>query len=133
MPANLVARVQFALALDEVYAEVAEITRLPADALAVRSEAAPGMRTETVTFAADRLNVMLTVSRPAAEHVRVDGWVTPVTALRITLRMQEGSQEVSADESGRFVFESLPEGFAQLTFTPDDDPRGVVVTPLFQL
>ena len=35
--------------------------------------------------------------------------------------------------SGRFVFEGVPEGFAQLTFVPAGDEAGTVVTPLFQL
>jgi hypothetical protein len=38
LPRDLVDRVQFSLALDEVYAEVARITREPSDALAVRSD-----------------------------------------------------------------------------------------------
>src|SRR5919112_6439227 len=54
VPDDLVHRVQFALALDEVYAEVARVTRLPQDALAVRSDPDTATRTETVTFSAER-------------------------------------------------------------------------------
>lgn len=137
VPEDLVTRIQFSLALDEVYAEVAEITRLPADAMAVRAEASPDMRTETLTFSAERLTAMVTVTRPSREQVRIDGWVAPASAVRVVLRMQEGSQETTADESGRFVFEDVPEGFAQLTFAPPEDRpenrEGIVVTPLFQL
>ena len=46
MPADLVGRVQFNLALDEMYDEVAEMTRVPDDALAVRTDLA-----DTVTMA----------------------------------------------------------------------------------
>lgn len=143
VPDDLVERIQFALALDEVYAEVAQITRLDVDAHAVRSEAGADMRTETLTFSTERLTVMLTISRSGTgpDPVRLDGWVTPAVPLRIQLRMQEGTQDTGTDETGRFVLEGVPEGFAQLTFSPadgdevaDDAPGGgVVVTPLFQL
>ena len=134
VPDDLVERVQFSLALDEVYAEVARITRLSGDALAVRGEPDTAVRTETLTFSADRLSAMVTVSRAAPEQVRLDGWLAPAVVLRVRVRMQEGSQETVSDESGRFVLEGLPEGFAQLTFEPVDGEAGErIVTPLFQL
>jgi hypothetical protein len=144
VPDDLVARVQFSLALDEVFTEVARITRVPLDALAVRSDPVAGTRTETLTFSADRLTAMVTVTRDAAGRVRLDGWLAPPAELRVQLRMQEATREVASDESGRFVFDALPEGFAQLTFhlPPDEEaatpaagaPEAeVVVTPLFQL
>ena len=134
VPADLVGRVQFSLALDEVYAEVAHITRLSDDALAVRGEPDTGTRTETLTFSAERLTAMVTVSRAAPEQVRLDGWLAPAAVLRVRVRMQEGSAEVVSDESGRFVLEGLPEGFAQLTFEPVEGESGErIVTPMFQL
>lgn len=135
VPGDLVERIRFSLALDEMYAEVARITRVPLDALAVRSDPVAGVRTETVTFSADRLTAMVTITRTGAEELRLDGWVAPPEAVRVQLRMQEGSRQVDTDESGRFVFEGLPEGFAQLSFHPTgaDDAGGAVVTPLFQL
>ena len=133
VPDDLVARISFSLALDEVYAEVAAITRVPDDALAVRSDPAAGMRTETLTFAAERLTAMVTVTRTGADEVRLDGWIAPAAAVRVLLRMQEGTQEVDSDEAGRFVVEGVPEGFAQLTFVPVGDEASTVVTPLFQL
>ena len=134
VPADLVERVQFSLALDEVYAEVAHITRLSDDALAVRGEPDAATRTETLTFSAERLTAMVTVSRAAPEQVRLDGWLAPAAVLRVRVRMQEGSADTVSDESGRFVLEGLPEGFAQLTFEPVEGAAGErIVTPLFQL
>lgn len=134
VPDDLVERVQFALALDEVYAEVAHLTRMPMDALAVRGDAVTGTRTETLTFSAERLTCMVTVSR-MDDRLRIDGWIAPPAELEIRLRMQGERRQVTADESGRFVIEDLPEGFAQLSFHPTDveDAEGVIVTPLFQL
>ncbi|HSV37784.1 MAG TPA: hypothetical protein VLI04_03405 [Nocardioidaceae bacterium] len=134
VPEDLVERVQFALALDEIYAEVALLTRMPMDALAVRGEAVTGTRTETLTFSAERLTAMVTVSR-MGDRLRIDGWIAPPVGLEVRLRMQGERRQVAADESGRFVIDDLPEGFAQLSFHPIDsnDTEGVIVTPLFQL
>ena len=134
VPSDLVDRVQFALALDEVYAEIAHLTRMPADTLAVRSDAVTGTRTETLTFSAERLTAMVTVSR-IANRLRIDGWIAPAAKVEVRLRMQGERRQVVADESGRFVIDELPEGFAQLSFHPTDseDAEGVIVTPLFQL
>ncbi len=137
VPDDLVSRIQFSLALDEVYAEVAELTRIPADALAVRHDPMAGERTESLTFSAERLTAMVTVTR-ADGHLRMDGWVAPAERFLVRVRMQDEQREVETDESGRFVLEGLLEGFAQLSFhrvrddgTPDESDA--VVTPLFQL
>jgi hypothetical protein len=134
MPADLVGRVQFNLALDEMYDEVAEMTRVPDDALAVRTDIADAVRTETLTFAAARLTAMVTVSAAGPGRVRVDGWVTPPGVRRVSLRMQAADRDVTTDDHGRFVADDVREGFVQLVFHPlgaDDD--GLVVTPLFKL
>jgi hypothetical protein len=133
VPDDLVERIQFSLALDEMFSEVAAITRMPTDAMSVRGDAA-GTRTETLTFSAQRLQAMVTVTR-TDDGIRVDGWVAPAGATAVRLRMQEEQLETTVDESGRFVFEALAEGFAQLSFHPldGDDADAVVVTPLFQL
>lgn len=134
VPADLIDRIQFALALEEMFAEVAHMTRMPEDALAVRGDSVTGTRTETLTFSAERLTAMVTVSR-IGDRLRIDGWIAPPAELEVRLRMQGERRQVMADESGRFVIEDLPEGFAQLSFHPTDvdDADGVIVTPLFQL
>jgi hypothetical protein len=139
MPADLVERVQFSLALDEVFAEVAEMTRVLDDALAVRSELGEATRTETVTFSAERLTAMVTLSAAGAGRVRLDGWVTPPGVRAVSLRRQGEDVVVRTDESGRFVADDLREGFVQLVFHPLDggldspQDTGLVVTPLFKL
>lgn len=137
VPEDLVSRIQFSLALDEVYAEVAELTRMPADALAVRHDPMAGERTESLTFSAERLTAMVTVTR-ADDELRIDGWVAPAQRFLVRMRMQDEQREVETDDSGRFVLEGVPEGFAQLSFHrigDDGAPDGsdAVVTPLFQL
>lgn len=134
VPDYLVERVQFALALDEVFTEVAELTRMPMDTLAVRGEPLAGKRAETLTFSAEHLTVMITVTQQADGSLRVDGWAAPPAPVAVKLRMQGFEGEVAADESGRFVFETVPAGFAQFSFRPADRGEdGVIVTPLFEL
>jgi hypothetical protein len=138
MPEDLVQRISFSLALDEVFDEVARMTRVPLDALATRGDPAQGTRTETLTFSADRLTAMVTVSRVGPGRLRLDGWLAPPEACAIRLRIQDGgTHEVTADAQGRFSFDDLPEGFGQLSFHPTGGPEeesdNTVVTPLFQL
>ena len=63
VPDDLVDRVRFSLALDEMFSEVARITRMSVDALAVRNEPTAEVRTETLTFSADELTVMVSITR----------------------------------------------------------------------
>ena len=136
VPEDLVERIRFSLALDEVFDEVARMTRVPLDAMAVRGEPSTGTRTETLTFSADRLTAMVTISRVGPGLLRLDGWLAPPEVFRVHLRMQAGADhEAVADEQGRFSFDRLPDGFGQLSFRPvgDEDAANAVVTPLFQL
>ena len=136
VPEDLVERVRFSLALDEVFDEVARMTRVPLDAMGVRGEASTGTRTETLTFSADRLTAMVTITRVGPGQLRLDGWLAPPEVFRVHLRMQGGADhEEAADEQGRFSFDRVDEGFGQLSFRPvgDDDAANAVVTPLFQL
>jgi hypothetical protein len=133
LPADLVERMRFALALDEVFDEVAEMARVSDDALAVRADLTEATRTETLTFSAERLTAMVTVAPTAPGRVRLDGWISPAGVRRVAARMQGEDQEVSSDEGGRFVVDSMREGFVQLVFHPQDAEDGLVVTPLFKV
>jgi hypothetical protein len=138
VPAELADRVRFALALDEVFEEVAAISRVPEDALATRSELAEAVRAETLTFTADRLTAMVTISPSGRGRVRVDGWVSPAGVRRVSLRMQGSDEGVSTDASGRFAADGLRTGFVQLVFHALDTEAGrpggaLVVTPLFKI
>jgi len=133
VPPGLLERLSFTLALDELYAEVAAMTRVTGDLAGVRSET--GVRTETMTFSAECLTVMVTVSRTAPDRVRLDGWVAPAAPLPVRLRMQGGRLETVADDGGRFSFADLPTGFVQLAFGAGhaEEAGQVVVTPSFEL
>lgn len=133
VPPDLVDRVHFAVALDAMFDEVAEITRVPLDALAARGEPTQ-TRTETLTFSAERVTAMVTLSRSGGGGLRLEGWLAPPQLRRVALRLQDGVEvEITADEQGWFSFDDLDEGFAQLRFFDEEDPQNAVVTPVFQL
>jgi len=132
VPDGLSERLQFVLALDEVFTEVAELTRMPVDAMAVRGETAM-TRTETMSFAAESLTAMITVTHVEPDCVRVDGWIAPPMALEVRLRTQTDRMAAEVDESGRFSFESVPTGLAQLSFHGVEENGPAVVTPMFEL
>jgi hypothetical protein len=131
-PADLDERVSFAIALEDADAEVAR--------LGVWQMAGSGARgTErirTVTFDADSRAVMITVALRADGLVRIDGWLAPAAALRVELRLLEPAPAriAIADTAGRFVFDGVPHGIAQLLVdAPTDETAPRVVTPAFSL
>jgi hypothetical protein len=90
-----------------------------------------------VTFASDSLTVMVVVNPQLDGSVRLDGWAAPGGRLHAELRVGETTMTAECDESGRFVFEAVPAGPAQLVLHPtmDSDPSLTlpVVTPAVHL
>ncbi len=131
-PGDLDERVSFAIELAGADAEVARLS----ERLAIGSGARGSERIRTITFDADSRAVMITVTDQADALVRIDGWLAPGAALRVELRMPEPAQplNVIADAAGRFAFDGVPHGIAQLLVHPaagDAAPR--LVTPAFSL
>ena len=131
-PGDLDERVCFAIALEGLDAEVARLS----EQQAVGSGARGTERTRTITFDADSRAMMITVSDHQDGTVRIDGWLAPSAPLRVELRLPEPApiRAVTADAAGRFAFEGVPHGIAQLLVQP---PEGgalpQVVTPAFAL
>jgi hypothetical protein len=90
-----------------------------------------------VTFASDSLTVMVVVNPQLDGSVRLDGWAAPGGRLHAELRVGDSTMTAECDESGRFVFEAVPAGPAQLVLHPtlDSDPTVTlpVVTPAVHL
>jgi hypothetical protein len=128
-PADLDQRITFALALEDVDAEVARLSEQLAAGSGARGE-----RVHTITFDADSRAVMVTIADQPDGLVRIDGWLAPAAAMRVELRLPEPAppQVVTADAAGRFVFGGVPHGIAQLLVSPlaaEGSPR--VITPAF--
>lgn len=111
-PADLDDRVLFALSFDLMETELA---RLSAEEF-TGSGARAGERTRTITFDADSRTVMITVVERPDNLVRIDGWLAPAEAAEVTLRFPEPApaRTITADATGRFVFDEVPHGLAQL-------------------
>jgi hypothetical protein len=128
-PADLDERVQFALALGHLDAEVARLT----EDMLVAGGARAGEQPRTVTFDAASLTVMVTVvGRPGGRR-RLDGWLAPPAPLRVEMRTagsRDTTPTVTADDTGRFVVDGVPPGLAQLIVHLPDPDRTVVTPPV---
>ncbi|GIE98891.1 hypothetical protein [Paractinoplanes rishiriensis] len=110
----------------------AEVARLaPADPVGARATE----RTRTTTFESPTRTVMITVVDRPDHLIRIDGWLAPATAARVELRFPEPTEPrtVIADEAGRFVFDEVPRGLAQLVIHPPSPDVPRVVTPSLHL
>jgi hypothetical protein len=128
MPPDLVARIQFALELENPeFIEIAR--RSPAAELAgVRSQAGPS----TMTFTVEDLTVMVSIA-PAAGGHRFDGWLVPSGPHTVEVRVEgHDAQTAAADDGGRFVLTNVPLGCTQLLVhlaVPEGQRPRTVVTP----
>lgn len=135
-PAMLPDLVLFGLQVFDLDVELARLVESEtslASAASVRSVE----QARRVTFTSDNLTVMIAVQDKGDGSVRLDGWSAPGGGLRAELRTGESVLRTTCDVAGRFVFESVPTGMAQLTLHPTDvsDPavRVPVVTPAINL
>jgi hypothetical protein len=135
MPAMLPDVILFALGATDLDAEMARFVESEAGLVGTRG--APVEHARRVTFASEHLTVMIAVDPQVGGTVRVDGWAAPGGALHVELRSGERVLTTECDESGRFVFDSVPVGPAQLVLNPtvSSDPaiQMPVVTPAVHL
>lgn len=129
VPETLVARCQFAMTLDALHAEIAELQRWAAGAAPARAEVPTEV--ETITFSGSSVTTMVTLTAAGPGLVRIDGWAAPGAGLPVELRLEGGSRYTVADEDGRFVFDDVPRGLAQFLLRPVGGQP--VITPSLQL
>jgi hypothetical protein len=150
-PADLDERVRFAIAVENIDIEVARL----AEEMLVGSGARAAERARTITFESASLTIMVTITDSAAGNVRLDGWLAPGGPLRVELRLRVAggssgtgggavgardggatggeSLSVTADDVGRFVFDGVRPGLAQLLVHPIAGGGATVVTPSLSL
>lgn len=130
VPAGLADDVKFALTVQALHAEVAELQRVGAETALARSEYT---HTQTLTFSAEALSVMVTMSPIDADEVRIDGWVTghdsPVV---VEIRGTTRTVTAEVDDDGRFTVEPAPRGMVRFVFLPEGDVRPVI-TPAVEI
>jgi hypothetical protein len=129
-PADLVERVQFAIALENLDVEVARWER--AGSFAGVRGGQPG----TITFTVDNLTLMVNFTSTGARH-RIDGWLVPAGEHTVEVRVAEHeSSTTTADDGGRFVLSDVPTGTTQIVvhLVNARGERGrTVVTPTIML
>ena len=135
VPADLAMEIKFALTVQALHAEVAELQRSDVpeldDALMRSDEYA---QTETMTFTCDQLSAMITVTVLDPRTVRLDGWLTTGgSSVEVQVRPVDGSGptvslHASADDDGRFTFAEVSRGMAQFVFRGAGDPSGGATT-----
>jgi hypothetical protein len=130
VPADLVERLQFALTLDALNAELAELQQL--DAMAARGVDAD--QTKTLTFTSESLTTMVTITPAGPDRLRIDGWCAPGSGLVVELRQVNSSVEVDTDSDGRFVFADVAHGLTRFVIrVAQSAGRAPVITPAVEL
>ena len=133
VPDGLVERIQFELTLDALQAEVATLTQLDLAGSGARTSSTEAVR--TVTFSAESLTAMVTITHEPNSTVRVDGWVAPGGRLLVEVLLSGAPRRTYTDIDGRFVLDGLPAELAKFALhTVDDtgDPH-IVVSPTIEL
>lgn len=136
MPAGMVERIQFELTLDALHAEVATLTQLDLAGSGARSAASPGdgstEAVRTITFTAESVTTMVTISHQPDGSVRVDGWAVPGGGLTVEVLLSGATHRTETDDDGRFAFDDLPAGLAKFALhLPAGAPT--VVSPTIEL
>ena len=137
VPSDLAERIKFAITVHALHAEVAELMDSALQTTRGAEATVEPTPTESVTFTAASLSVMVSVgpmdSDELEDRVRVDGWVT-VPGARVEAVTAEGSSSVISDANGRFVLDDLPHGPVHFVVTdPGNDDTRPVITPTIQI
>ena len=122
VPTGLRERIDFAIAVAELEADIAELTM--GELVGVRSE-----ETDSVTFTSGSLSLMVTTVR-SAHHVRIDGWVTSPGA-EVDVVGEGVTRTTTADAAGRFSIDEIPRGRAH--FVVRREAYRPVITPSMEI
>ena len=133
VPDGLVERIQFEITLDALHAELATLTQLDLAGSGARSASTESVR--TITFTAEAVTTMVTISPQTDGSVRVDGWVAPGAGLLVAVLLADEPRRTHADDDGRFVIEGLPPGLAKFALHTTDAAGSphIVVSPTIEL
>lgn len=129
MPPGLTDEVKFAMTVEALHAEVAEITSTPL--AEVRADTVQA--SDTITFSTDRLSLMVTVTIDDDATMTIDGWLS-TGAREVEVHASGTTRTVRADDGGRFAVHDLPRGRTWFVVRDDEGGDGAaVVTPAVEL
>ncbi|MGI8667594.1 MAG: carboxypeptidase-like regulatory domain-containing protein [Jatrophihabitans sp.] len=132
VPEDLVDRLSFAMTLNALHVEIAQLQLVSDSALAARG----GEQTsavKTLTFSSDSLSTMVTISAAGPDRVRIDGWAAPGADVLVELHQGQAVREQAADSDGRFVFDEVPHGLTRFVIRAPGTDRAPVVTPAVEI
>ncbi|MGN0063947.1 MAG: hypothetical protein ACI379_06870 [Nocardioides sp.] len=128
VPDGLVDRVNFAITVAALEAEVAELTVMTAERAGVRSEMEMA---DTVTFSGADLTAMIAIEPEPGGGRRVSGWAS-ATPVSVELRGVEHTVSTRTDDQGHFEFLLAEPGLVHLVLQRlDGTGYRPLVTPPF--
>lgn len=129
VPASLIDRMIASVAAEGLSAEYALLTLVDEPLGAVRGDA----DALTLQFSDGTTSILLHITSTATGTHRIDGWVD-TAASSIELAQGERTRAATASETGRFVFDDVPDGLTlvRLSTTIGDETR-TLSTPQFEL
>lgn len=134
VPEGLVDRSLFALTLEGLHTEVMRLHRVEAAAFAVRGDGhGRSGEARTITFLAESVTVMISLTPSPFGGVRIDGWSAPATRFVIELYRPDDAVATESDEDGSFVIADVPPGPASLVLRRADGEGRAVSTPVIDL
>ncbi|MEO6702258.1 MAG: carboxypeptidase regulatory-like domain-containing protein [Jatrophihabitantaceae bacterium] len=134
VPDDLVERLQFAITLDALQFEIAQLQLMPQAEMAGRGGGEQTSAVKTLTFTSDSLTTMVTISADGPDRVRIDGWAAPGGQASVELNQSGESRQVIADEDGRFVFADVEHGLTRfIVRAADGSAHPPVVTPAVEI
>lgn len=132
VPGDLTERLQFAITLDALNVEIAELQRLPEPNAARGDEQSSEVK--TLTFTSDSLTTMVALSPDGPDRVRIDGWVAPSAGVSVELRQGLLCWHATADSDGRFVFADVAHGLTRFVVrAPEPASHPPVATPAVEI
>jgi len=131
VPVELVDRLQFAISLDALEVELAELQLGSGELLAARAE--PASAVKTLTFTSDSLTTTVNISSDGPDRVRIDGWIAPGGISLVELHQGSLVRQIPADEDGRFVFTDVEHALTRFLIRPQDTDALPVATPAVEI
>jgi hypothetical protein len=131
VPADLVERLRFAISLDALEVELAELQLSSGELLAARAEATSAVK--TLTFSSDSLTTTVNISSDGPDRIRIDGWIAPAGVSVVELHQGSLVRQVPADEDGRFVFTDVEHGLTRFLIRPQSVDALPVATPAVEI
>jgi hypothetical protein len=130
VPDGLVEKVLVAIATEDLDAEY-ELLHLVEQTRTLAGARGAG-EAFTISFSGGAFSLLLRVSQLGKKLCRVDGWVTPAQAMKVSISQQANTWDAVVDTLGRFEIPELPLGFTRFWLFSTDGER-LFATPTVEL